>query len=332
MTLATRQSTRQPKPEQTSVFRRVVVPALIILVGISILLYPVVSTQWNNYIQRKVVEEYSSQIQDVPEEELNAALDAAREYNANSIGGPILDPWLSRVSEDNLDYQQYMEQLSGLPAMSQVSIPSIESSLPVYHGTTEEVLQKGLGHLYGTSLPVGGEGTHSVITGHTGLTTSTMWDNLIDMKEGDAVYVNTFGQKMKYQVTSTEVVLPHETESLAQQPDKDLITLITCTPYGVNSHRLLVHAERVPLDPEDEAAFDQKNGILQWWMWALLIVAALAIAFLIHWIRKERRKAAAANGNHAVADDAEDAVLTSAVRKSLNATETPKGGRHRRDN
>ncbi|MDC7087882.1 class C sortase [Corynebacterium pseudodiphtheriticum] len=331
MTLATREPATPDQLQQTSVFRRVVVPAIIILAGISVLLYPVVSTQWNNYIQRKVVEEYSSQIQDVPEEQLNAALDAAREYNANSIGGPILDPWLSRVSEDNLDYQHYMEQLSGLPAMSQVSIPSIESSLPVYHGTTEEVLQKGLGHLYGTSLPVGGEGTHSVITGHTGLTTSTMWDNLIDMKEGDTVYVNTFGQKMKYQVTSTEVVLPHETESLAQQPDKDLITLITCTPYGVNSHRLLVHAERVPLEPEDEFAFDQKNAILQWWMWALLIVAALAIAFLIHWIRKERRKAAAATGDDAVADDAEDAVLTRGSRAGLNATGMPKSGRHRRE-
>ncbi|WP_455005827.1 class C sortase [Corynebacterium propinquum] len=331
MTVATRQPITSIKPVHTSVFRRVFVPALIILAGISVLLYPVVSTQWNNYIQRKVVEDYSSQIQNLPEEQLNAAIEEAHEYNASSIGGPILDPWLSRVSEDNLDYQHYLEQLSGLPAMSQVSIPSIESSLPVYHGTTEEVLQKGLGHLYGTSLPVGGEGTHSVITGHTGLTTSTMWDNLIDMKEGDAVYVNTFGQKMKYQVTSTEVVLPHETESLAQQPDKDLITLITCTPYGVNSHRLLVHAERVPLDPEDEAAFDQKNGILQWWMWALLIVAVLAIAFLIHWIRKERRKAAAANGDDA-AGDVEGAGLTNAARKSLNATETPKGGRHRRDN
>ncbi|ODS20036.1 class C sortase [Corynebacterium diphtheriae] len=331
MTLATRQPSSQTGPQQASVFRRVVVPALIILVGISVLLYPVVSTQWNNYVQRKVVEDYQSQLQDSPVEELNAALDAAREYNETSVGGPILDPWLARVSEDNLDYQHYMEQLSGLPAMSQVSIPSIDSSLPVYHGTTEEVLQKGLGHLYGTSLPVGGEGTHSVITGHTGLTTSTMWDNLIDMKEGDAVYVNTFGQKMKYQVTSTEVVLPHETESLAQQPDKDLITLITCTPYGVNSHRLLVHAERVPLDPEDEAAFNQKNAILQWWMWALLIVAALAIAFLIHWIRKERRKAAAATGDDAGGDDAEGAVLTRTTRTGLNATEMPKAGRYRRE-
>ena len=325
MTLATREPATPDQSEQTSVFRRVVVPAIIILVGISVLL-------WNNYIQRKVVEDYQSQLQDIPEEQRSAAIEAAREYNETSVGGPILDPWLSRVSEDNLDYQHYMEQLSGLPAMSQVSIPSIESSLPVYHGTTEEVLQKGLGHLYGTSLPVGGEGTHSVITGHTGLTTSTMWDNLIDMKEGDAVYVNTFGQKMKYQVTSTEVVLPHETESLAQQPDKDLITLITCTPYGVNSHRLLVHAERVPLDPEDEAAFDQKNGILQWWMWALLIIAVLAIAFLIPWIRKERRKAAAAHGDDAASDEVEGAVLTRTARKSLNATETPKAGRHRRDN
>ena len=143
MTLATREPATPDQAQQSSVFRRVVVPAIIILVGISVLLYPVVSTQWNNYIQRKVVEDYSSQIQDLPEEQLNAAIEAAHEYNVNSIGGPILDPWLARVSEDNLDYQHYMEQLSGLPAMSQVAIPSIESSLPVYHGTTEEVLQKG---------------------------------------------------------------------------------------------------------------------------------------------------------------------------------------------
>lgn len=329
MTLVTRQPMTQAKTPQSSVFRRVVVPALIILVGIGVLLYPVVSTQWNNYIQRQVVEDYRSQLQDFPEEQLNAALQAAREYNETSIGGPILDPWLARVSEDNLDYQRYLEQLSGLPAMSQVSIPSIDSSLPVYHGTTEEVLQKGLGHLYGTSLPVGGEGTHSVITGHTGLTTSTMWDNLIDMKEGDAVYVNTFGEKMKYQVTSTEVVLPHETESLAQQADKDLITLITCTPYGVNSHRLLVHAERVPLDPEDDAAFDQKNGILQWWMWALLIIALLAIAYLIHWIRKERRKQAEIAGGNAGAAAHTDAAVLAA---SIGGKDKPATGRHRRDN
>lgn len=329
MTLATREPVTPNRAEQTSVFRRVVVPALIILVGVSVLLYPVVSTQWNNYIQRKVVEDYSSQIQDLPDDQLNAAIEAAHEYNANSIGGPILDPWLARVSEDNLDYQRYLEQLSGLPAMSQVSIPSIDSSLPVYHGTTEEVLQKGLGHLYGTSLPVGGEGTHSVITGHTGLTTSTMWDNLIDMKEGDAVYVNTFGEKMKYQVTSTEVVLPHETESLAQQADKDLITLITCTPYGVNSHRLLVHAERVPLDPEDDAAFDQKNGILQWWMWALLIIALLAIAYLIHWIRKERRKQTEIAGGNAGAAAHTDAAVLAA---SIGGKDKPATGRHRRDN
>ena len=327
-----RQPVMSANSDQVSFFRRVVFPAIIILVGISILLYPVVSTQWNNFIQRKVVEDYNSQIQDLPEEQLNAAIEAAHEYNANSIDGPILDPWLARVAEDNLDYQHYMDQLSGLPAMSQVSIPSIESSLPLYHGTTEEVLQKGLGHLYGTSLPVGGEGTHSVITGHTGLTTSTMWDNLIDMKEGDAVYVNTFGQKMKYQVTSTEVVLPHETESLAQQPDKDLITLITCTPYGVNSHRLLVHAERVPLDPEDEAAFDQKNGILQWWMWALLIVAALAIAFLIHWIRKERRRAAANNGDGD--DELSSGDIASAAMNYAPSSRNnkPALGRHRRGN
>lgn len=328
MPLATRESSTPKLPRQTSAFRRIIVPALIIFLGISVILYPVVSTQWNNFIQRKVIEEYSSRIQDTPQEQLNTVLDQARDFNANSVGGPILDPWLARVSEDNVDYQNYLEQLSGLPAMSQVSIPSIESSLPVYHGTTEDVLQKGLGHLYGTSLPVGGEGTHSVITGHTGLTTSTMWDNLIDVKEGDAIYVNTFGEKMKYQVTSTEVVLPHETESLAQQPDKDLITLITCTPYGVNSHRLLVHAERIPLDPEEESAFIQKNRIMQWWMWALFIVALLAIAYLIHWIRREQRKTT----ERISTDDNDKSLEKVTQHNTFIGIERNTSGRHRRAN
>lgn len=327
MVLATRQAKAPTQPGQASVFRRVIVPVLIVLVGISVLLYPVVSTQWNNYIQGKVVEEYRSQLKDVPEEQRSAALEAAREYNNSTGGGPILDPWLSRESDENPEYQHYLDQLSGLPAMSQVSIPSIDSALPVYHGTSEDVLQKGLGHLYGTSLPVGGEGTHSVITGHTGLTTSTMWDNLIDMKPGDAIYVDTFGEKMKYQVYDTEVVLPHETESLARQEGKDLVTLITCTPYGVNSHRLLVHAERVPLDPSDDSAFESKNGLLQWWMWALLIVSLLTIAYLLHWIRKERRKAAESAAIGVQTTVEHDVARTMTAYKEVN--KNPHVGRHR---
>lgn len=327
MVTTTRPDPASSQLKQKSFLRRVVVPALIVLVGIAIILYPVVSTQWNNYIQGKVVDDYRSKVQDAPEEERSAALEAARAYNESAVGGPILDPWLSRDSEDNPEYQHYLDQLSGFPAMSQVTIPAIDSALPVYHGTSEETLQKGLGHLYGTSLPVGGEGSHSVITGHTGLTTSTMWDNLVDLEVGDAIYVNTLGEKMKYQVYDTEVVLPHETESLGRQDGKDLITLITCTPYGVNTHRLLIHAERVPLDPDDESAFDQKNGLLQWWMWALLVVALLAIAYLVYWLRKERKKSTDSVGD--IDTDAGVAASNGASVIDDKNENTSAPGRHR---
>ena len=174
--------------------------------------------------------------------------------------------------------------------MSQLAIPSIDVRLPVYHGTSDNTLQKGLGHLYGSALPTGGEGFHSVITGHTGLTTATLFDDLVDVKEGDAIYVSTFGKRMKYQVYKTEVVLPDETDSLRAEAGRDLLTLVTCTPYGINTHRLLVHAERVPLDPDEAKVLDESTSTVQWWMWVLGAVALTVLLALIWWIIREKKK------------------------------------------
>lgn len=281
------------KPDAT---RRVLMPLLIMLLGLAVLLYPVVSTQWNNWLQQRAVDQYQSDVlygeQNDPDA-MQRALESARKYNEEHTDGPILDPWLARISKDNAEYQAYLNELNDYPAMSQVAIPSIDSNLPVYHGTSEDVLQRGLGHLFGSALPIGGEGNHSVFTGHTGLTNATLWDNLIDVKEGDAVYVNTYGHKMKYEVHDIEVVLPEETDSLASKPGEDLITLITCTPYGINTHRLLVHAHRVPMDPSEDGVFDQANKLMQWWMWLILIIAAIALAGIIWWLRKQNRAAEA---------------------------------------
>lgn len=300
-----------PVKAQQSTFRRVVVPALIILVGLAVMLYPVVASQWNNYVQRGVADRYDKvieqQLAESPQQ-LADTLHAAREYNAAHKNGPILDPWLSRVSPDNSDYQEYLKVLSGQPAMSQVTIPAIDSRLPVYHGTDAETLQKGLGHLYGSALPTGGEGNHTVITGHTGITNATLWDNLINIKEGDAIYINTMGEKMKYVVYDIETVLPDEVDSLKAQEGRDLLTLITCTPYGINSHRLLVHAERAPMDAEDEQILDDVSGFsMQWWMWAVLAAAILVILLLAWWIytmaKKNRRKAEDSDAAESVAED-----------------------------
>lgn len=297
------EETQRPQPAQKSFFQRVGLPVLIILVGLGVLMYPVISTQWNNRVQEQVAKQYEEQLSQKPVEEVNQALEAAKAYNRTQTDGPILDPWLARISKDNTAYQEYEAQLAGVSAMSQLAIPSIDLRLPIYHGTGEETLQRGLGHLYGTSLPVGGEGTHAVITGHTGLTTATLFDNLVDVKEGDAIYVSTFGERMKYQVRSTEVVLPDQTDSLRTQPGKDLLTLVTCTPYGINTHRLLVHAERVPMDPDEAKVLDESTSTTQWWMWALGALSLLILVGLIWWLMREKKKQAAG------ADDLDQAAL-----------------------
>ena len=278
------------QPASKAFFQRVALPVLIILVGLAVLMYPVIATQWNNRVQEQVAKLYEEELQQTPVEEVNTAFEAAKAYNEAHTDGPILDPWLARISEDNADYKEYERQLEGVSAMSQIAIPSIDLRLPVFHGTADDTLQKGLGHLYGSALPTGGKGFHSVITGHTGLTTSTLFDNLSDVKVGDAIYVSTFGERMKYKVYDIEVVLPDETDSLRADPERDLLTLVTCTPYGINTHRLLVHAERVPMDPDEGSVLDDSTSTLQWWMWALGGVSLLILLALIWWIIREKKK------------------------------------------
>lgn len=285
-------STKTTSKHRQKTTRGTLLPVLLILLGLAVLLYPVVATQWNNYQQTKVAEDYQAIMEDTAERDpdlMAQALEAAREYNRQGPSGPILDAWSAREADNNAEYQAYLDQLSGLPAMAQIVIPSIKVNLPVMHGTSDETLSKAVGHLFGTSLPVGGPDTHAVLTGHTGLTNATLFDNLTEMKEGDAIYLAVFGEKLKYEVDHIEVVLPEETDSLEVQEGKDLLTLITCTPYGINTHRLLVHAHRVPMDPDDSALEDAGLPI-QWWMWVILAVAVLVIFLLIWWLRRQKKK------------------------------------------
>ena len=136
--------------------------------------------------------------------------------------------------------------------MGYVEIPVISVNLPIYHGTGTDSLERGVGHLLGSSLPVGGESTHAVLTGHSGMATSKMFTDLEQLKEGDVFYLHTLGETLAYQVTELNTVLPHETELLAVVPEKDYCTLVTCVPYAVNSHRLLVRGERIPYEQAEE--------------------------------------------------------------------------------
>lgn len=269
--------------------KSVLLPVVIILVGVLVLLYPVVATQWNNVRQQSVANDYAQLQQSEPEDLLRKQFESALVYNQTHTKGPILDPWLTRIGTDNPEYQRYAQELDDYPVMARLVVPSGKIDLPVYHGTSDEVLHKGVGHLFGTDLPVGGEGSHAVLTGHTGLTNATMFDHLDKVKDGDAIYVQVAGEKLKYEVHSTAVVLPDETDSLKTQQGKDLLTLITCTPYGINSHRLLVHAHRVPMDPDDKA-FEQSATQMQWWMWAILLAVLIILILLAWWLFHRARQ------------------------------------------
>lgn len=300
-----RVSTRRNRQRDGRVRRRRVLvhrllPLVMVLAGVVALLYPVLATQFNNVRQHAAAEAYSATVEGVSGDQLAASLAAARNYNEHIEGIPILDPWLTQVSSNptSTQYQDYLRQLGGLSAMARLHVPSVGIDLPVYHGTSEDTLARGVGHLYGTSLPVGGEGTHTVLTSHTGLSTATLFDHLDKVKVGDKVYVDVSGESLAYEVDQIKVVLPNEIDDLAPIQGEDLLTLMTCTPYAVNTHRLLVRAHRIPLDAEVAAVAEiaRGNGLaMEPWMWWLLggaSVGLVAAAFILVGTAHRRRRRA----------------------------------------
>lgn len=265
---------------QPGKLRRTGVPILIILLGVGILLYPIISTVVNNRSQREAAAEYAALVEEQDPTALREQLESAREYNQTRTVGPILDPWTARLADDNESYKAYLQELSLSSVMARITIPAINVDLPIYHGTRPDTLDRGIGHLFGTDLPVGGKNSHAVLTGHTGLQNATMFDNLVDLKVGDSIYIDVYGEKLRYDVFDTDVVLPDDVDTLNKVADRDLLTLITCTPYGVNSHRLLVYAERAPLEADDVAVMESGGANIPMWMWLFGAMAALALMIL----------------------------------------------------
>lgn len=274
--------------------RHKIIPILLVIAGLAVLLYPVVVTYFRNSTNEALVDAYRNSQTQVEEEDRQEWLDRARHYNEHRTSVPILDPWLARVSKDNAPYQDYLQELNptGEPddPMAVVSIPSIDTKLPIYHGTDDDTLHRGVGHLYGSPLPVGGEGHHSVLTGHAGLTTATMFDRLEEVEVGDAFYLEVMGEPFKYEVDQIKVVLPDEIDDLQPVDGRDLVTLITCTPYGVNSHRLLVRGERVPMDEAEADEAFSGGGLWQPWMIGVLILVAIVLAVIALMILRARAK------------------------------------------
>lgn len=213
---------------------------LVFLTGLGFLLYPTVSDRWNRMHQTRAITAYAEAAASMDDADYEKVMAAARAYNEElaARGGSV-----TLTEEEKAAYEAQLN-ITGQGIMGYIDIPKIDCYLPVYHGTTEGVLQTSVGHLEGSSLPVGGESTHCVLSGHRGLPSARLFTDLDQIITGDMFMVCVLDEVLTYEVDQILVVLPEETEALAIETGKDYCTLVTCTPYGVNSHRLLVRGRR----------------------------------------------------------------------------------------
>lgn len=217
-----------------------IIIAVIFLTGLGFLLYPTVSNLWNQVHQSRVIATYSKQVEKLDDSENKKMLKAARKYNKSLLKKS--DHW--KLSKKEKKKYESLLDVSGTGIMGYIEVPKIDCSLPIYHGTDEGALQIAIGHLEGSSLPVGGKSTHCVLSGHRGLPSARLFTDLDQMEEGDIFILNILGRKLAYEVDQIRVVLPEEMSDLEIEEGKDLCTLVTCTPYGINTHRLLVRGHR----------------------------------------------------------------------------------------
>lgn len=262
--------------------------ALIILLGTGLILYPHVASWFSQYNQSKLIVDTTEKQKDLGPAEINHNIADAREYNRLLVGGAIIEANTNVAtgqveSEGAFDYYDLLNATeSGV--MGRLRVDSIGVDLPVYHGTADSTLEKGVGHLRGTSLPVGGESQHPVLTAHRGFPEATLFNDLDKVVVGDTFNVEVFGEVFTYQVMETKVIDPDDTESIAVVPGEDLMSLLTCTPLGINTHRILVTGERVEPTPiSDLEAAGSPPEIPGFPWWAIISTAVLLSALAYVW-------------------------------------------------
>lgn len=254
---------------------------LMLLIGLALLAYPIIADRISAYQADQAITSYTEQVSQDPAES-NRLLDQAQAYNDRLSGTP--NDYAGEVPPESELI------VGGGLAFSWIEFPTLAEKLPIYHGTSDSVLQAGVGNLERTSIPIGGVSTHSVLTGHSGMPGSRMFDDIDRLAIGDVFMIHTLNLDMAYKVISTEVVWPDEVNSLAIQPGRDLVTLITCTPYGVNDHRLLVHAERTDYDealelPSNNMALFFNQRTIPF----ILAIIGIALFFFIMTVRRRMK-------------------------------------------
>ena len=271
----------------------------VFLAGVGIFLYPTVSNWMAEHNQSEIIHSYQDKVSEFSGQQLAEEWEKAVVYNENLTGEPVHDPFVmgsGYVIPEN--YEETLN-LNGDGVMCYLEIPKIGVNLPVYHGASEEVLEKGAGHLEATTLPIGGQGRHSVISAHRGLPSAELFTRLDEMEVGDVFYIHVLDQTLAYEVDQIETILPEELEKLAAEDGKDLVTLLTCTPYAVNTHRLLVRGSRIEyVQPDEETMQDSVEkplfeGVDVWYYYlgiAIgLVVLGVGITAIVI-VRKRRKK------------------------------------------
>ena len=268
---------------------------LLFLLALGLMLYPAAAERYNRCHQSEIRTEYDTAVSAEKENAVTEMLEDAENYNrmlcaaVPEEGTAVLPDSAVSEYEDQLD-------IAGNGIMGYLRIPTIGVELPIYHGTDDRTLEKGVGHLLGSSLPVGGTGTHAVLSGHSGMAGQKMFTDLENMETGDVFYIDILGETLAYEVKSISVVLPYDTSLLQIDPQRDLCTLVTCTPYGINTHRLLVQGERIPYDETETAentvtAAKGSTWEKQYRKGILLGTVSAAAALGLLWVmRRPRRK------------------------------------------
>ncbi len=252
-----------------------VILVIVFLAGLSVMLYPIVSDYWNSKTQSRVIAEYDELLGSMDNETYDSLMRGAQDYNARLSA--LYSPLENYGEIDG--YQQALD-VTGTGIMGYVTIPKIDVELPIYHGTDDSVLNNAAGHLQGSSLPVGGAGTHAVISAHRGLPSAKLFSDLDELEKGDRFTVTVLNEVLTYEVDKIQIIEPDEFDKLEIEDGQDYVTLITCTPYGINTHRLLVRGKRVETDSKQSVRVSADAVKIEPVMVAPFVAIPILVIFL----------------------------------------------------
>ena len=279
-----------------------IIGGLVLLAGVVLICYPFICDYSMNQSNNDIISRQRTAVENADDSLIKDMFKRAEEYNRSLVGEAVEgDPFSSSPDNDNDSEYENLLNLNNDSVMASLEIPKIGVKLAVYHGTSKETLLKGVGHLKGSSLPIGGKGTHAVLNGHSGLSNAALFTDLDKLELGDVFYIHVLDRVLAYQTDRIKTVLPSDTSDIQIDREEDYVTLVTCTPIGVNSHRLLVRGRRVPLDKAESILKSTKTADSSWMqdykrivlISAAVVAVVVAIVFFIvirRYFVKRRRK------------------------------------------